>query len=202
MRVGTERIQDIVRLLRNFSRLNEAELKKVDIHEGIDSTLMILEHRLQATHNYLKIRVIKEYGQLPKVTCYPSQLNQVFMNVITNAIDALEETFIICHLSLVNNLEQRINDKGQMKIPQIRICTKVIDDEWVAITIADNGSGMNEQVRSKLYDPFFTTKPVGKGTGLGLSVSYQIIVEKHGGQLSCVSAPGQWTEFVIKIPIG
>ena len=202
MRVGTERIQDIVRLLRNFSRLNEAELKKVDIHEGIDSTLMILEHRLQATHNYLKIRVIKEYGQLPKVTCYPSQLNQVFMNVITNAIDALEETFIICHLSLVNNLEQRINDKGQMKIPQIRICTKVIDDEWVAIMIADNGSGMNEQVRSKLYDPFFTTKPVGKGTGLGLSVSYQIIVEKHGGQLSCVSAPGQWTEFVIKIPIG
>lgn len=115
---------------------------------------MILEHRLQSTHKYLEIKVIKEYGQLPKVTCYPSQLNQVFMNVITNAIDALEETFIIRHLSLVNNLEQRINDKGQMMIPQIRICTKVIDDKWVSITITDNGSGMNEQVRSKLYDPF------------------------------------------------
>ncbi|MDF5726327.1 MAG: ATP-binding protein [Rhizonema sp. PD37] len=200
MSVGTERIRDIVISLRNFSRLDEADLKTVNIHEGIDSTLMILKHRLQATHNCLEITVIKKYGQLPNVTCYPSDLNQVFINVINNAIDALEETFLLNHLSLGNNCTQRTNDKGQMIVPQIRICTEVVDEKWVAITIADNGSGMNEEVRSKLFDPFFTTKPIGKGTGLGLSVSYQIIVEKHGGHLSCVSTPGQGTEFVIKIP--
>ena len=177
--VRTERIQEIVKSLLNFSRLNEAELKKVDIHEGIDSTLMILEHRLQATHEHPEIKVIKEYAQLPLVECYPGQLNQVFMNIIDNAIDALSEGVD----------------------PQIHIRTELLDDNWVAITIADNGPGMNEQVRSKLFDPFFTTKPVGKGTGIGLSISYQIIVEKHGGQLNCLSGLGQGAFFVIKIPI-
>ena len=179
MTVGTQRIQEIVKSLRNFSRLDEAELKQVNIHEGIDSTLMILEHRLQATHEHSEIKVIKEYAKLPLVECYPGKLNQVFMNIIANAIDALSDGV------------------G----PQIHIRTELLDDRWVAITIADNGPGMNEQVRSKLFDPFFTTKPVGKGTGIGLSISYQIIVEKHGGELNCLSDLGQGAFFVIKIPI-
>jgi len=193
MRVGTERIQKVVKSLRNFSRLDEAELKPVNIHEGIDSTLMILEHRLQATHESSEITVIKKYGQLPDVTCYPCQLNQVFINIIANAIDALEES---AFSSKISNNKKLITDN-----PQIQIHTKVFDKKWVSITIADNGPGINEQVISKLFDPFFTTKPVGKGTGLGLSVSYQIIVEKHGGQISCFSTAGKGTEFVIKIPV-
>ncbi len=193
MQVGTDRIKEIVKLLRNFSRLDEAELKQVNIHEGIDSTLMVLEHRLQATHESSKITVIKEYGQLPNVTCYPRQINQVFMNIITNAIDALEGSVFN---SKISNNQKLIIDN-----PQIQIHTKALDEKWVTITIADNGPGINEQVISKLFDPFFTTKPVGKGTGLGLSVSYQIIVEKHGGQISCFSTLGKDTEFIIKIPI-
>ncbi|MEA5599886.1 ATP-binding protein [Nostoc sp. UHCC 0252] len=192
MTVGTERIQEIVKSLRNFSRLDEAELKNVNIHEGIDSALMILEHRLQARHEYPEIKVIKKYSQLPNVTCYPGQLNQVFMNILANAIDALE--------TLVVNSQTTDNPKLTNN-PQIQITTEVIDDKWITVSIADNGLGINEQVHSKVFDPFFTTKPVGKGTGLGLSVSYQIIVEKHGGQLSCISVPGEGAEFVIKIPV-
>ena len=195
MTVGTERITEIVKSLRNFSRLDEAEIKRVHIHEGINSTLMILEHRFQATNKYPEIQVIQEYGQLPLIECYPGQLNQVFLNILTNAIDALQDvskTWFIGNNQLENS---------NYLLPTIRICTEVIDQEWVAIRIADNGSGMNEQVRARLFDPFFTTKPVGKGTGLGLSISYQIIVEKHQGQLSCISVPGQGTEFVIKIPV-
>ncbi|MBX9255797.1 PAS domain-containing protein [Desmonostoc muscorum CCALA 125] len=193
MTVGTERIQEIVKSLRNFCRLDEAELKQVNIHEGIDSTLMILDHRLHATHEYPEIKVIKKYGQLPNVTCYPCQLNQVFMNILANAIDALEKSALSGRWSAVNS---KTNDN-----PQIQITTEVIDKNWIVVTIADNGFGISEQVRSKLFDPFFTTKPVGKGTGLGLSISYQIIVEKHGGQLSCFSTPGKGAEFVIKIPV-
>ncbi|MFN6512930.1 MAG: ATP-binding protein [Nostoc sp. CreGUA01] len=186
MTVGTQRIQEIVKSLRNFSRLDEAELKQVDIHEGIESTLMILDHRLQAKHECPEIKVIKKYGQLPNVTCYPGQLNQVFMNILANAIDALEK----CAL----NSQTADN-------PQIQITTELIDKTWILVTIADNGLGIDEQVRSKLFDPFFTTKPVGKGTGLGLSLSYQIIVEKHGGQLNCFSTSGKGAEFLIKIPV-
>ncbi|MEH2266085.1 ATP-binding protein [Nostoc sp.] len=193
MTVGTERIQEIVKSLRNFSRLDEAELKKVNIHEGIDSALMILEHRLQARHEYPEIQVIKKYSQLPNVICYPGQLNQVFLNIIANAIDALE--------ALAANSQITDNQKQINNHPQIKIKTEVIDEKWIAISIADNGLGINEQVHSKVFDPFFTTKTVGKGTGLGLSVSYQIIVEKHGGQLNCFSVPGKGAEFVIKIPI-
>ncbi|MEH2242073.1 ATP-binding protein [Nostoc sp.] len=189
MKVGTERIQEIVKSLRNFSRLDEAELKQVNIHEGIDSTLMILEHRLQATHEYSEIKIIKKYSQLPNVTCYPGQLNQVFMNILANAIDALEA-------SAIND-----NQKFTKNNPQIQIQTEVIDEKWIVVSIADNGLGINEQVRSKLFDPFFTTKAVGKGTGLGLYISYQIIVEKHNGQLNCFSVPGKGAEFVIKIPV-
>ncbi|WGV25508.1 ATP-binding protein [Halotia branconii] len=193
MKVGTERIQEIVKSLRNFSRLDEAELKQVNIHEGIDSALVILEHRLQATHDSRIIQVIKEYGKLPKVTCYSSQLNQALMNILTNAIDALEDTSINGRWSKINSTTE--------DYPLIKISTEVIDEKWIVIKIADNGSGMSEQVRSKLFDPFFTTKPVGKGTGLGLFVSYQIIVEKHRGEISCSSTPGKGTEFIVKMPV-
>lgn len=185
MKVGTQRIREIVKSLRNFSRLDEAELKQVNIHEGIDSTLMILQHRLQAIHQYPEIKVNRKYGKLPQITCYPSQLNQVLMNILANAIDALEE-------SAVNGM---LSDD-----PEIEIQTQLIDKMWVRITITDNGIGIDEKINSKLFDPFFTTKPIGKGTGLGLFVSYQI-VEKHGGQLSFCSTPGQGAEFVIKIPV-
>ncbi|MHC5729573.1 MAG: sensor histidine kinase, partial [Nostoc sp.] len=176
MKVGTERIQEIVKSLRNFSRLDEAEVKEVNIHEGIDSSLMILEHRLQARHEYPEITVIKKYSQLPNVTCYPGQLNQVFMNILANAIDALEAS--------ARNSQTTDNQKLSNNNLQIQIKTEIIDEKWIVVSIADNGLGINEQVRSKVFDPFFTTKAVGKGTGLGLYISYQIIVEKHNGKLS------------------
>ncbi len=187
MRVGTERIREIVLSLRNFSRLDEAEFKRVNIHEGIESTLMILQNRLKAKPEHPEISVIKEYGKLPFVECYPGQLNQVFMNIFANSIDALEESF-------VNKKEQKIN-------PQICICTEVVNGKWIVIRIADNGFGIPPEILSKLFDPFFTTKDVGKGTGLGLSISYQIVVDKHGGKLSCHSILGQGAEFVIEIPV-
>ncbi|QHG18074.1 ATP-binding protein [Nostoc sp. ATCC 53789] len=195
MTVGTERITEIVSSLRNFSRLDEAEIKQVYIHEGIDSTLMILKHFLQATDKTPEIEVVKQYSQLPLIECYPAQINQAFMNIITNAIDALQDSGK-SWFRANNQLE-----KPNFLLPVIRISTEVIDPEWVAITIADNGCGMNEKVRARLFDPFFTTKPVGKGTGLGLSISYQIIVEQHRGKIGCISVPEQGTEFVIKIPV-
>ncbi|NWF59682.1 MAG: HAMP domain-containing protein [Fischerella sp.] len=191
MHVGTDRISDIVLSLRNFSRLDEAEFKAVDIHEGIDSTLMILHHRLKAKPNYPDIQVIKKYGQLPLVECYAGQLNQVFMNLISNAIDALEE----------RDRNQTIDEINNSRPACIWIDTEVIRDQWIAIQIADNGVGMSEEVRSRIFDPFFTTKPVGKGTGLGLYVSYQIVTDKHGGKLWCESTLGQGTKFVIEIPV-
>ncbi|MGH8000801.1 MAG: sensor histidine kinase [Brasilonema sp.] len=190
MKMGTERIQDIVKSLRTFSRLDEAAVKTVDIHEGIDSTLMILHHRLKATHKHPEISVIREYGLLPLIECNPSLLNQVFMNLIANAIEALDE---------YNS--QRTFENIKANSSYIRICTEVISKNWIAIRIIDNGPGIPQKIRSKLFDPFFTTKPVGKGTGLGLSISYQIVVDKHGGRLYCHSVPGQGAEFFIEIPI-
>ncbi len=188
MKGGTKRIQNIVQSLRTFSRLDEAELKDVDIHDGIESTLMILQNRLKSQSP--EIKVIKKYGQLPLVYCYSGQLNQVFMNLLNNAIDVLSEP------------QQQPTDKLAQTEPKvIGIQTETADKNWVILRIYDNGSGITEEVRSKIFDPFFTTKPVGKGTGLGLSSSYQIIVENHGGKLWCNSAPGQGTEFVIQIPI-
>ncbi|MBD2358275.1 sensor histidine kinase [Tolypothrix sp. FACHB-123] len=187
MKVGTERIQGIVQSLRNFSRLDEAKLKAVDIHEGIESTLLILQSRLNPKPGFVGIEVIKDYSKLPLVECYPEQLNQVFMNILANAIDALE-TSTYHQLTLKTN-------------PKICILTKVLADKAISIHISDNGSGMNKTVQEKLFDPFFTTKPVGKGTGLGLSISYQIVVGNHSGKLYCDSALGQGTEFVIEIPL-
>jgi PAS domain S-box-containing protein len=189
MRVGAERIRDIVRSLRNFSRLDEADIKAVDLHEGIESTLLILQNRLKPNADHPEIEIIKDFGKLPLIECYPSQLNQVFMNIISNAIDALEE---------YNLLQLSKGMKSQQY--QIRIKTLLVDPQWVEIRIADNGPGITEEVKSKLFDPFFTTKPVGKGTGLGLSISYKIVVEKHKGKIFCSSEPHQGTEFIIRIP--
>ena len=196
MQVGVDRVRNIVLSLRNFSRLDEAEMKPVDIHSGIDSTLLILQHRLKKDALGNAIEVVKEYGQLPKVNCYASGLNQVFMNILSNAIDAVELRVGLEEItaSLENPLSPRFERK-------ILIRTEVCDKNWVRISIANNGAGMTEEVRSRVFDPFFTTKAVGKGTGLGLSISYQIVVEKHGGKLRCISAPGQGAEFVIEIPV-
>ncbi|MBW4511875.1 MAG: sensor histidine kinase [Scytonematopsis contorta HA4267-MV1] len=192
MNMGAERICQIVKSLRTFSRLDEAEFKQVNIHDGIDSTLVILNNRLKPTSkNYKGIQIIRDYGNLPLVYCSPGQLNQVFINIIVNAIDALEE----------KNKQQIDNNNQESEPSQIHIQTEVINNEWALVRIADNALGMNEKVRSQLFDPFFTTKDIGKGTGLGLSITYQIIVELHSGKLECVSTLGTGTEFVIQIPI-
>ncbi len=213
MQVGVQRIHDIVKSLRNFSRLDEAEMKEVDIHEGIDSTLMILKSRLQAPspdkgRKHPGIKVIKEYGELPLVECYPGKLNQVFMNILVNAIDAIASgLFAVTNANdaleqlKVEGLEDNIQPINlQPATPWIRIRTDVVEDNWVVIRIADNGIGITEELSSKMFDPFFTTKLVGQGTGLGLSISYQIVVERHGGKLECISKPQQGAEFIIKIP--
>ena len=204
MKLGADRIKKIVASLRTFSRMDEAEVKEVDIHEGIDSTLMILQHRLKANSNRPAITVIQEYGDLPAVECLPGQLNQVFMNLLANAIDTLESTDgwkgrWVDRASQPVNLLTR--EPVNLPTPTICIRTEQPDPDYVTIRIADNGPGVPEEIQAKLFDPFFTTKPVGKGTGMGLSISYQIVVEKHSGEFWCESTPGQGAEFVIRIPI-
>lgn len=194
MKTGCDRIKTIVLGLRNFSRLDESETKSVDLHEGIDNSLMLLQHRLQGKGDYSAIKIIKKYGKLPAINCYASQMNQVFINVLNNAIDALEE------LRMDSDFPG-VKDKGKQKIPQIRIQTNVVEGKQACIRISDNGSGMDEAARKKVFEPFFTTKPIGKGTGLGMSISYQIVVEKHGGSIYCHSKVGKGSEFVIQIPI-
>ncbi len=201
MKVGTERIHEIVLLLRNFSRLDQAQKKPVDIHEGIDTTLLLLQHRLKATADRPGIEVVKEYGNIPPVWCFAGQLNQVFMNILSNAIDAFEST------------QWSTIDEETPTTPSITIRTEVFSSEdegtppidkpiidRVRICMADNGSGFPETIKERIFDPFFTTKPVGQGTGLGLSISHQI-VHKHGGSFQCSSKPGQGTKFCIEIPI-
>jgi predicted ATPase/signal transduction histidine kinase/tRNA A-37 threonylcarbamoyl transferase component Bud32 len=189
MKVGTDRIRQIVLSLRNFSRLDEDGVKAVDIHEGIDSTLMILQNRLKPQPDHPGIQVIQEYGNLPPVECYPGQLNQVFMNLIANAIDSLEE--FNEHRTYADIVRQ----------PGIITIRTAVEGNFVVIRIADNGSGMDENVRRQLFTPFFTTKPVGKGTGLGLSISYQIVTNKHRGRLECASVLGKGAEFIVSIPL-
>ena len=185
MEQGANRIKQIVLSLRNFSRLDETERKVIDIHEGIESTLVILQHRLQSKVKPGQIQVIKNYGKLPKVECYPAQLNQVFMNLLSNAIDAVEES----------------SAKSACKVNQIRITTEVSRENQVCVRISDSGPGIRPEVQSRMFDPFFTTKPVGRGTGLGLSISYQIVKDTHGGKLECHSEVGRGTEFAIELPI-
>ncbi|MEA5553224.1 ATP-binding protein [Anabaena cylindrica UHCC 0172] len=194
MKVGATRINEIVLSLRNFSRLDQAEIKSVDIHEGIENTLTILQHNIKAKPDRPEISVIKEYGKLPLIECYAGQMNQVFMNIISNAIDALSERYKL------SNSSDKITENTQKDI-KILIHSEVTNDNQIMISIADNGLGIPEGIQKRLFDPFFTTKPVGKGTGLGLSISHQIVVEKHGGQLYFVSNPGKGSEFIIKIPI-
>ncbi|MEH2414771.1 PAS domain S-box protein [Nostoc sp.] len=206
MKVGAVRIREIVLSLRTFSRLDEAEMKAVDIHEGIDSTLMILQSRFKTNDQRATIQIIKEYGKLPPVECYAGQLNQVFMNILSNAIDALEEGVGIRDEGDEggkgdNGDNQCPMPNAQFPIPTIRICTQLLELNQLIIRIADNGFGIPEDVKNQLFDPFFTTKPIGKGTGMGLAISYQIITERHGGSLECISQPGQGAEFVIKIPL-
>lgn len=189
MKLGAERIQQIVMSLRSFSRMDEAEVKEVNIHEGIDSTLMILQNQLKEKSGYVAIAVEKKYGKLPPIRCFAGQLNQVFMNLITNAIDALED------------LRFKNANSDTLYSPTISISTEIVGKNRVRITIADNGCGISESIQSRLFDPFFTTKPIGKGTGLGLSISYQIITEKHHGTLKCFSSPGLGATFVMEIPV-
>ncbi|MGE5655952.1 MAG: CBS domain-containing protein [Actinomycetota bacterium] len=245
MQVGAERIRQIVLSLRNFSRLDEADKKLVDIHEGIESTLLILQHRLKGHGKYPAIQIIKEYGELPRIECYAGQLNQVFMNILSNALDALEEGigtdewFLRSRHSQSEKMSMKSKKEkvskrelaspagyrfhhqpdtqvtttpnrleavpdfsnAQFPYPAIRICTEIVNGNFVTIRIADNGPGIPKEIRRQLFDPFFTTKPIGKGTGLGLSISHHLVVEKHGGRLECFSELGKGTEFVIEIPI-
>ncbi|MBW4644680.1 MAG: PAS domain S-box protein [Goleter apudmare HA4340-LM2] len=205
MQMGADRIGEIVLSLRNFSRLDEADLKPVDIHEGIESTLMILQSRLKGLKNHSFIEVIKKYGELPLVECYAGQLNQVFMNLISNAIDAVSSRCLNEVVDIDGEFQHQVLPESEQEIsafaPTIEIYTEVVSDFYVAVRIIDNGTGMTEMTRKRIFDPFFTTKPVGQGTGLGLSISYQIIVEKHGGVLECSSELGKGTEFLIQLPI-
>ncbi|HEY9734680.1 MAG TPA: ATP-binding protein [Trichocoleus sp.] len=187
-RVGSDRIRQIVLSLRTFSRLDEAAMKAVDIHEGLDSTLLLLQHRLRDNRAWPPVQLQKHYGSLPLVECYPSQLNQVFMNILTNAFDAVEHR------------AKQSRDEGSEFCPEITITTEA-NQGWASVRIRDNGPGIPPEIRSRLFDPFFTTKPVGEGTGLGLSISHQIIVETHGGSLFCQSTPGEGTEFSVVIPL-
>ena len=187
MQTGAERIRTIILALHIFSRINQSDIKLVDIHEGIDSTLLFLQHKLIRAGSRPEIKVIKDYGKLPQVTCYASQLNQVFLNLLNNAIDSLES--------------RSGKDLSQPPIPTIWICTELTTSSTVTIRIKDNGVGMTEELQSSLFNPFFTTKPMGEGIGLGLLNSYQIVVEKHKGRMNCHSSPGQGAEFVVEIPV-
>ena len=196
MQIGADRIRQIVQSLRTFSRVDEAKMKPADLHEGLDSTLLILQNRLKAKGSCPAITVLKEYGDLPTIPCYAGLLNQVFMNILSNGIDALEEW--------------QEGFPPPQPVGTIRITTELIKElprwgtqplQWAVIRIADNGPGIPADVRDRIFEPFYTTKPVGKGTGLGLAISYQIIVDKHGGEIACTSAPEQGTEFTIKLPI-
>ena len=226
MQRGTDRIRTIVQSLRKFSRADEADMKRVDVHEGIESTLLILQHRLKAKGKQPEITIFKEYGNLPPVECYPGELNQVFMNILINAIEALKPldlgiqphtSLFVPHPSPAITIRTRLLEYCESRNPtENSLCaiaepttstqanTEIVprqSSQKIVIQISDNGPGMTDSVKAKLFDPFFTTKPVGQGSGLGLSISYQIVVEHHHGILTCTSAPGQGTEFWIEIPI-
>jgi len=187
MKTGVQRISTVMLALQIFSRLNEAEIKSVNLNESFDSVLFLLGHRLSEAENSPPIQIVKNYGDLPKVTCYASQINQVFMHLINNAIDALKAAH-----------RER---PGAFGNPTIWIATERVNPERVTIRVRDNGAGIPAELTSRLFDPFFTTQPVGKGIGLGLSTSYQIVVQKHGGQLTFHSTPGEGTEFRVELPV-
>jgi signal transduction histidine kinase len=189
MKIGADRIRQIVMSLRNFSRVDQGDKKPFDLHEGIDNTLLILQNRLKPYGEYPGIKVIRQYGELLPVECHAGQINQVFMNILSNAIDALEEYN-----------QTRTPQEVYENPSQITITTELVGDR-VVVKMSDNGPGISAETIAKLFDPFFTTKPVGQGTGLGLSISYQIVVEKHQGRLWCESVPGQGAQFIIELPL-
>ncbi|MUG97331.1 response regulator [Scytonema sp. UIC 10036] len=192
MQLSSDRIKDISVSLRNFSRLDVSTKVPTNLHLGLDSTLVILRHRLKARDSRPEIQVIREYGNLPEVKCYPGQINQVFMNLLANAIDAVEECF---------DSEGTNDNAGCKTQPSISILTEQPDEEKVIISIIDNGQGITEKVKQQIFIPMFTTKPISKGTGLGLSIAHQIVVERHGGKLSFVSQLGEGTKFFIELPL-
>jgi signal transduction histidine kinase len=191
MTEGTEIIRNISTSLRTFSRADTVSKVAFNIHEGIDSTLLILKHRLKASDGRRAIEIIKNYGELPQINCYAGQLNQVFMNLIANAIDAFDETDL-----------QQEPEGGNNRQYRITISTEIYpDSSKVAVKIKDNGPGIPPDVQLRMFDHLFTTKAVGKGTGLGLSISRQIVEDKHGGKLRVISAVGEGAEFIIEIPV-
>lgn len=193
MRIGSQRIREIVEGLRQFSRLDASALDWFDIHEGIDNTLMILKSRLNKAKVSSNIEIIRNYGNVPPISCYGGQINQVFMNILANAIDALEDHNQACELPARSGTKR--------ESPKIWIETALINSGWLRISIRDNGCGMPRDIQSKMFEPFFTTKSAHRGTGLGMSISYKIVTERHGGRLRCISEPCQGTEFVIELPI-
>jgi len=203
MKVGAERVKRIVSSLRTFSHMDETKTKVVDLHRGIDDTLVILSSRLGEQTHRPAIEVVRNYGQVPPLRCYAGQLNQVFMNVVANAIDALESHWVGTERGRKAAGEKSANP-AQVALknrPRITIQTEKTTSDSITIRIANNGPSISVEDQARLFDPFFTTKPVGEGTGLGLAISYQIVVEKHQGQLSCRSIPEQHTEFVIELPL-
>lgn len=191
MAAATERVQTISTSLRTFSRADAEHPVEFDLHEGIDSTLLILKYRLKANERRPAIEVMRLYGEIPAVSCFPGQLNQVFMNILANSIDALEE------------LDQQSNYEFLEEHPN-RIIIKTdltLDRESVIIRIKDNGVGIVDDIKGKIFNHLFTTKEVGKGTGLGLAIAHQVIVEKHHGKIDCISSPNNGTEFIIEVPI-
>ncbi|MEO1636223.1 MAG: ATP-binding protein, partial [Cyanobacteria bacterium J06631_9] len=185
MKIGTQRMIEIVRSLRNFSRLDHNGFQLANIHDGIDSTLMLLSYRMaQVGPQQSAVAVVKEYGNLPEINCDIGQLNQVFMNLFANAVDAFDEMS---------------NDTEVIK-PSLTIGTQQQGD-WIVINISDNGPGMPPEMLKDIFQPFFTTKPTNRGTGLGLSISHQVITEKHRGEISCYSQLGKGTTFTIRLPM-
>ncbi|BAY22459.1 response regulator receiver sensor signal transduction histidine kinase [Calothrix sp. NIES-2100] len=187
MQLSTERVKEISVSLRNFARSDTAVKVGVDIHQGLDSTILILRHRLKALGQRPEIQVVRQYSSLPKVECYPGQLNQVFMNIIANAVDALEDVW-----------QQKMRVDNFLVI---QVFTQMLEPNFVMIRIADNGIGMTEAVSQQIFESRFTTKAVGKGTGLGLAIAHQIVVEKHGGAIQVNSTLNQGTEFTIVLPV-
>ena len=204
METGTTRMESIVASLRSFSRLDEAYAKAVNVHEGLDSTLLLLHYRCQDTRGQT-IRITKDYGNLPLVECYPGELNQVFLYLLTNAIDAFDDIGVqgdrrLPTTSLPAETTPPERSKASNSPPHIHIRTKMDGDQWVVIAIADNGPGIPTDIQVRMFEPFFSTKPIGKGTGMGLAISYQIVTETHSGELTCISSADNGTEFIIRIP--
>lgn len=201
MKFGSDRLAQISHSLRVFSRSDRDQKAYFDLHEGIDSSILLLTNRLKGKGDRPKIEIVKEYGEIPLVQCYPGQINQVFMNLLANAIDSLESRFAKDALEesciMTPDLEERTHEDK----PTVWIRTKLDQEGYAIVKFSDNGIGIPPEVQDRLFEPLFTTKPVGKGTGLGLSICHQIAVEKHGGTLTCFSEPGQGAEFIITVPI-